>query len=134
MSIVLQTSGFASQDSTGGPTAPNVGEIHLVQADDDPRRKCWRRFASGKLFKFVIIYLITSRSTWFCFVLYFSWLWKTLVFFTDHTCWPVSARFPTRAIAWSIRSELCSVQASVHHSRTRIGLPRHCTSWEQIDN
>jgi len=72
MSIVLQTSGFASQDSTGGPTAPNVGEIHLVQADDDPRRKCWRRFASGKLFKFVIIYLITSRSTWFCFVLYFS--------------------------------------------------------------
>ena len=51
MTIFLQTSGFASQDSAGGPTAPDVGEIDLVQADDEPCRICRGRFTSGKWFK-----------------------------------------------------------------------------------
>ncbi len=44
----FQTSGLSSQDSACGPTATDVREIDLVQADDEPRWINRRRFPSGK--------------------------------------------------------------------------------------
>ena len=50
-----QASGLAGQDSTGGPKAPDVREVHPLQADDQPLGIIWKRFASGNLWALPLI-------------------------------------------------------------------------------